>query len=77
LATGKTLSILDRAIPVAATGLALAAWLCPLPGGICATVGPLTPLEDVALAVAMGFVRQGKGVPIRRAAPPLFTGMLS
>ncbi len=70
LATGKTLSIFDRAIPVAATGLALAARLCPLPGGIFATVGPLTPLDDAALAVAMGFVRPGKGVanPQRCAA---------
>jgi len=66
LATGKTLSILDRAIPVAATGLALAARLCPLPGGIFAAVGPLTPLDDAALEVAMGFVRPGKGV----ANPP-------
>ncbi|MGH6801107.1 MAG: DUF2786 domain-containing protein, partial [Methylocella sp.] len=66
LATGKTLSILDRAIPVAATGLALAARLCPLPGGIFATVGSLTPLDDAALEVARGFVRPGKGV----ANPP-------
>ena len=62
LATGKTLSILDRDIPVAATGIALAARLCPLPGGIFGTVGPLTPLDDAALDVAMGFVRPGKGL---------------
>jgi len=73
LATGKTLSILDRAIPVATTGLALAARLCPLPGGIFGTVGPLTPLDDAAFAVAMGFVRPGKGVanPPRCAAAVL------
>ncbi|MGH6835256.1 MAG: DUF2786 domain-containing protein [Methylocella sp.] len=70
MATGKILSVLDRAIPVAATGFALAARLCPLPCGIFATAGPLTPLDDAALAVAMGFVRPGKGVvnPPRRAA---------
>ena len=70
LATGKTLSILDGAIPVAATGQALAARLCPLPCGIFATVGPLTPLDDAALEVAMGFVRPGKGLanPQRCAA---------
>jgi hypothetical protein len=70
LATGKTLSILDRDIPVAATGIALAARLCPLPGGIFGTVGPLTPLDDAALDVAMGFVRPGKGLanPQRCAA---------
>ena len=62
LATGKTLSILDRDIPVAATGIALAARLCPLPGGIFGTVGPLTPLDDAALDVAMGFVRPGTGL---------------
>ena len=60
LATGKTLSILDRDIPVAATGIAFAARLCPLPGGIFGAVGPLTPLDDAALDVAMGFVRLGK-----------------
>ena len=66
LATGKTLSILDRAVPATATGLALAARLCPLPDGLFATVGPLTPLDDGALEVAMGFVRPGKGL----ANPP-------
>jgi Protein of unknown function (DUF2786) len=70
LATGKTLSILDRDIPVGATGIALAARVCPLPGGIFGTVGPLTPLDDAALDVAMGFVRPGKGLanPQRCAA---------
>ncbi|MGH6841553.1 MAG: hypothetical protein ACREDV_05590, partial [Methylocella sp.] len=66
LATGKTLSVLDRDIPAAATGLALAARLCPLADGLFAAVGPLTPLDDGALEVAMGFVRPGKGV----ANPP-------
>jgi hypothetical protein len=60
LATGKTLSILDRDTPVAATGIVFAARLCPLPGGIFGAVGPLTPLDDAALDVAMGFVRLGK-----------------
>ncbi|HUI22633.1 MAG TPA: DUF2786 domain-containing protein [Methylocella sp.] len=70
LATGKTLSILDRDIPVAAMGIALVARLCPLPGGIFGIVGPLTPLDDAALDVAMGFVRPGKGLanPQRCAA---------
>jgi hypothetical protein len=70
LATGKTLSILDRDIPVAAMGIALAARLCPLPGGICGALGPLTPLDDAALDIAMGFVRPGKGLinPHRCAA---------
>ncbi len=66
LATGKPLSIFDRGIPAAVAGLALAARLCPLPGGIFAAAGPLTPLDDAALAVAMGFVRRGKGL----ANPP-------
>ncbi|HEY8032096.1 MAG TPA: DUF2786 domain-containing protein [Methylocella sp.] len=66
LATGKPLSIFDRGIPAAVAGLALAARLCPLPGGIFAAVGPFTPLDDSALAVAMGFVRPGKGL----ANPP-------
>ncbi|MGQ0446470.1 MAG: DUF2786 domain-containing protein [Beijerinckiaceae bacterium] len=70
LATGKTLSILVRDIPAAATGYALAARLCPLADGVFATVGPLTPLDEAALEVAMGFVRPGKGManPQRCAA---------
>jgi len=70
LTTGKTLSILDRDIPVAATGIASAARVCPLPGGLFGTVGPLTPLDDAALDIAMGFVRPGKGLanPQRCAA---------
>jgi hypothetical protein len=70
LATGATLSILDRDIPATLVGLALAARLCPLPGGIFVTVGPLTPLDDTALEVAMAFVRSGKGLtnPQRCAA---------
>jgi len=61
---------LNRDIPVAAPGIALAARLCPLPGGIFGTVGPLTPLDDAALDVAMGFVQPGKGLanPQRCAA---------
>jgi len=70
LATGATLSILDRDIPATLVGLALAARLCPLPGGIFVSVGPLTPLDDSALEVAMAFVRSGKGLtnPQRCAA---------
>lgn len=70
LASGVTLSILDRDVPAAAVGLAFAARLCPLPGGIFAAVSPLTPLDDAALEIAMGFVRPGKGLvnPQRCAA---------
>src|ERR1019366_10086236 len=70
LTTGKTLSILDRDIPVGATGIASAARVCPLPGGLFGTVVPLTPLDDAALDIAMGFVRPGKGLanPQRCAA---------
>jgi hypothetical protein len=38
LATGKALSLLDRDLPVAVTGIALAARLCPLPGRIFGVV---------------------------------------
>lgn len=70
LATGATVSILDRDIPATLVGLALAARLCPRPDGIFVTVGPLTPLDDTALEVAMAFVRSGKGLtnPQRCAA---------
>jgi Protein of unknown function (DUF2786) len=62
LATGEILPVLDRDLPATITGLALAARLCPLPGGIFVIVGPPTPLDDAALEIAMGFVRPGKGL---------------
>jgi hypothetical protein len=70
LATGKALSLLDRDIPMIATGMALAARLCALPSGLFVSLGPLTPLDDIALEVALGFVRPGKGLnnPQRCAA---------
>ena len=70
LATGQALSMLDRGIPAIATGLAVAVRLCPLPGGVFISLGPLTPLDDAALDVALGFVRPGKGLtnPQRCAA---------
>ena len=70
MATGKALSMLDRDIPMIATGMALAARLCPLPNGLFISLGPLTPLDEAALEVALGFVRPGKGLTIRSAAPP-------
>ena len=70
LATGKALSMLDRDIPMIATGMALAARLCPLPSGLFISLGPLTPLDEAALEVALGFLRPGKGLnnPQRCAA---------
>ena len=70
LATGKALSMRDRDLPPRAAGLALATRLCPLPGGVFVSLGPLTPLDDAALEVALGFVRPGSGLanPQRCAA---------
>jgi hypothetical protein len=62
LATGAVLSILGRGLPATIVGLTIAARLCLLPGGIFVTVGLLTPLDDGALEIAMGFVRPGKGL---------------
>ena len=70
LATGKALSMLARDIPMIATGMALAARPCPLPSGLFISLGPLTPLDEAALEVALRFVRPGKGLnnPQRCAA---------
>jgi hypothetical protein len=70
LATGKALSMRDRDLPPLAAGVAVATRLCPLPGGVFISVGPLTPLDDAALEVALGFVRPGRGLanPQRCAA---------
>src|SRR5271166_4292669 len=67
LATGEALSMLDRDIPMIATGMALAARLCPLPSGLFISLGPLTPLDEAALEVALRFVRPGNN-PQRCAA---------
>lgn len=70
LATGEALSILADDIPATVVGVSFAARLCPVPSGIFLAVGPLTPLDDAALEVAMGFLRPGKGLanPERCAA---------
>lgn len=70
LATHEALSIFFGDIPATAVGLSVAGRLCPLPSGIFVAVGPLTPLDDGVLEVAMGFVRPGRGLanPERCAA---------
>lgn len=59
LATGKVVRLYDDQIPPTAIGLSLVALLCPLGDGAFVAAGPLTPLDDAALAVALGFVRPG------------------
>jgi hypothetical protein len=70
LASGTILSVLDRDIPVGAIGVAVAVRLCPLPSGRFVSAGLLTPLDETALEVALGFARPGKGLanPQRCAA---------
>jgi hypothetical protein len=70
IASGETLTLFDAEIPDGALGATLAARIAPLPDGGFATVGPLTPLDAAALAEALSFVREGRGLinPQRCAA---------
>src|SRR6185312_2192901 len=70
LASGETLRILGEHIPVPCTGLSLVGRTAPLGGDSYALVGPITPLDEAARAVALGFMRpDGKGLsnPLRCA----------
>lgn len=56
----ETVRVDDDAIHASLTGLHVAAWLAPLPGGRHVFVGGVTPLDEAGIAVAMGFVRRGR-----------------
>ena len=61
LASGERLAVLDESIPAEAVGVALVGRLAPLGDGRHAFAGGVTPLDEMALGVAMGFVRPGAG----------------
>ncbi|WP_158811754.1 DUF2786 domain-containing protein [Beijerinckia sp. L45] len=62
LATGATVSIFDEELPQAVVGSTLVARVCPLSDDLFGLVGVVTPLDDAGLAVALDFVRPGKGL---------------
>jgi hypothetical protein len=70
IASRETLTLFDTEIPDGALGATLAARIAPLPDGGFMTLGPLTPLDAAALAEALSFVREGRGLsnPQRCAA---------
>ena len=61
ITSGEGLHVLDENIPSEAVGVALLGRLTPLGDGPYVFVGGITPLDEVALEVAMGFVRPGAG----------------
>ena len=69
-ATSESLVLFDRHVLSATVGWRVAARVCALSGGAAMTIGHLTPLDEDAFEVAMGFVRPGKGLinPERCAA---------
>jgi hypothetical protein len=59
LVSGETLTIADELIPTGAMGSSVLARTVLLADGTYALVGPITPLDAAAYAVAMGFVCAG------------------
>lgn len=60
LATGEALSLFDDTIPPSAVGVPFTARLVPIGiGDGHVAFGPIIPLDEAGLAVAMGFVRPG------------------
>jgi hypothetical protein len=59
LASGEMLRIADKLVSNNAMGLRMLGRTAPLADGTCMFVGPITPLDETAFAVAMGFVRPG------------------
>lgn len=64
LATGDRLRLLDPSFPSGCEGLAVAARVAAVDGGtVVVTVGPVTPLDEVALEVARARMRpNGRGL---------------
>jgi len=60
--TGEGLILFDRHLSSLAVGWRVAARVCALPGEVGIAIGNLTPLDEAAFEVAMGFVRPGKGL---------------
>jgi hypothetical protein len=59
LASGELLRIGDQLVSNNAMGLRIFGRTAPLADGTCVFVGLITPLDETAFAVAMGFVRPG------------------
>ena len=63
LATGRDLVLYDDEFPPAAHGFPLSARVAMLDQHISITVGTILPLDEAGVAVAMEFVRPGRGIP--------------
>ena len=62
LVAERTFTLLDDQVPRAALDVSLVARLCTLGDGLYGAVGMITPLHPDGVAVAMQFVRPGKGI---------------
>ena len=60
VASDETVLVDDDTMQAAFTGLRIAAWLAPLPGGHHVFVGAVTPLDEAGVEVAKGFIRPGR-----------------
>lgn len=62
LATARDFEMFDPSLSPDALGATLVGRLCALDDATVCTAGVVTPLDDAALAVAMDFVRPGRGI---------------
>ena len=62
LVTEQIFTLLDDEMPPSALNVALVARLCAIGDGLYGTLGMLTPLHPDGVAVALQFVRPGKGI---------------
>jgi hypothetical protein len=77
LATGESLDVERPALRQGCEGLALVGRLARLADGGFRFVGPVTPLDAVALAVANGFIRPGgRGLSALRCAEAVYRHVL-
>ncbi len=63
LAGGHDLALFAGDLPAEAVAFPLAARIAALDGSTSTTVGMVVPLDDAGLAVALEFVRPGRGIP--------------
>ena len=72
LSTGAAVTVFYKGVRAAADGATVAARLVPLPSGHFAAFGPVTPLDEAGLAVALDFLRPGKRPNDQRCAAAVY-----
>ena len=77
LATKREFVLFNDDLPAEAIGVVLIARLCILDADVWGTVGMIMPLDDAGLAVALEFVRPGRGIALATVVRLRSTGISS